>query len=265
MENRLELIIDYKDALTPKQVAVFYDGLYQILNEMEIANGVDFVIEKSSLKTIMQFRPCVVTILMHSSLFLAGQIEAEVYNVVKDRIVQTYTSPQTPIQKKVQRDLVEEYNNPNCRNISISINGNDNIVMLNGKEIEKRAQELNNNTDDKNKQEDVMSVEMIIETGKSIETFANKKGSISESHTFKYTAKFNDQRYTNIKYKIPFSSDDERFHQLNLKQVHTYSFIADGILHKKGGKYVKFEIQSLIDLEQAQLGSAQPELSLSQK
>ncbi len=53
-----DLKIEYKEYLTPEQVVVFYNGLNEILAQLNI-NDAKFVIEKGSLKTtlwILQLR-----------------------------------------------------------------------------------------------------------------------------------------------------------------------------------------------------------------
>ena len=241
----LELIIDYYTALTPKQVAVFYDGLYKILDEIHIADSVDIVIEKGSLKTIIILGTAGAALLAQGFMSKMGE---GIYDFVKTKFIQTYNNPQTSIEKSVLKSFVQEYKQPNFRSISINIKGDDNQVILDLDQIKKKAQYWQDNDND----EAVSSIEMYLETGKSIETVENKKGSINTSHKFKYTAKFSDPRYEGVKYKVPIESSDSRFYQLDLTQAHTYSFIADGILHKSDGKYIKFEILELKDLEQKQ-------------
>lgn len=213
--------IDYTDSLTPDQVAVFYNGLREVLNELD-EHKVVFEIEKGSLKTVIA----------HGTFALATTLST------------AYLIPNTPTQISNAFNFTKSFNNNNFSLISIdnrNIYTKDDIGQKHEKFKELQASSLIENTKEEVK---VETLEMIITSQKVIEIEETKTGKeVKIRKKVEFTARFNDIRYGE-KYEIKVIS--KNLEEIENLKDNRYYFIADGTLHKSGNKYTKFEISNMV-------------------
>jgi hypothetical protein len=220
-----ELKIEYKGYLTPEQVAVFYNGLNEILSQYNI-NDAKFVIEKGSLKTAII--SCVIGI---ASLLIGA-----------------YVNPQSTSEIKNSLNFTNSFNHNNFSLFAINhveVYTDKNIAQKH-QEIQKIQKENEAKNINGSSKDIVETLQMIITSEKITEITENKAGKVKKSKKFQFTAKFNDSRYLNFKDEIKIITTDLNFRNIQHTQAHEYYFIADGVLHKSNGKYIKFEITNLI-------------------
>ncbi len=251
MEDRLELIIDYHNALTPKQVAVFYDGLYKILDEIKIADCIDIVIEKSSLKNYLTINNAkeVSQILNNIGNFIAkttGGLSAlaMAYIQLDSYISNKYSNP----QHEVTKDFVKEFDKPNFKSLKTKFN-NEEKEIYNQQTIADRHQELNNVNSNETtiKRIPVKALQMQFVKCSSQKSVKNIKQECK--------AKFDEEKLKNKhNYRIPITINNSKDTQ-KIKEVFAdlprYFFIADGILlyDENRERYVGFELEKMEDFD----------------
>lgn len=220
-----ELKIEYKEYLTPEQVAVFYNGLNEILAQHNIADA-KFVIEKGSLKTAIT----------------SGVIG------IASLLIGAYINPQSPREIKNSLNFTDSFNHNNFSLFAINqtVVYTDKNIAQKYQEIQKIQKENEVKNINVSSKDIVETLQMIITSEKITEITENKAGKVKQSKKFQFTARFNDSRYLNFKDEIKIITTDVAFRNIHHTQAHEYYFIADGVLHKSNGKYIKFEITNLI-------------------
>ena len=237
MLEEVEIKIEYKDFLTPEQVAVFYDGLNQILSQYGVSDVKLNIKEGSLITKIKDLGTGMVSLLKKS-----------------------YSNPETDIERKNAVKLTSALNK---NNFSFFNFGNQTIYTSeNISQEEKKMKQLNQDLENQQKEteEPVETLQMQITVVEKRKTEKNKKGTMKETDKISVLARFDDSRYPQYKEELKVIIPDDGFDDIDICNAHECRFIADGVLCKSNGKYTKFKITDLlkspysnIKLEQANL------------
>ena len=220
--------IEYNDPLTPLQVAVFYDGLKDILLQRNVADS-KLIITEGSLKT---------------------KVITGICSGLASILITAYQSPSNPTEIKSAFNFTNAFNHINFKFIEINntkVYTSDNISA---KQQELATlQEVSQSGVKENTTESIETLQMIITSETRKETVKKKTGSnVKRSQKIEFAAKFDDTRYKELNYEIKIITNQEIFKNIDDIEKYQYYFIADGVLHKSNGKYVKFEIKHLTKL-----------------
>jgi hypothetical protein len=223
-EEEVEITIEHSEPLTAKQVATFFTSLEAILEQYGLDDA-RVVLSYGSLKT---------------------KIINKMFVGLASMLKNSYSKPQTEVEKKHVSKLINSLNNNNFSLFTINNN-----VLYNSKNIASKAEEIKKLHEKEEKEnnitEEVETLEMKITLARSSNTKENKQGNVKEMDKFYFTAKFTDSRYKHCAEELKIITKDfDFFNNINLEKAHMYYFIADGILHKSHGKYIKFEITNLV-------------------
>lgn len=221
--------IQYNDPLTPVQVAVFYDGLKDILLQHNISDS-KLIITEGSLKT---------------------KIITGICSGLASILIGAYQNPSNPTEIKSAFNFTNAFNHINFKFIEIN-----NAKVYTSENISAKQQELatlheaSQSGVKENIAENIETLQMIITSETRKETVKKKTGSnnIKRSQKIEFAAKFNDTRYKELNYEIKIITNEEIFKSISDIEKYQYYFIADGVLYKSNGKYIKFEIKNLTKL-----------------